>query len=89
MQLTEPLSVQKIKIGPKQIEVSLWDRWDIEIKDDEKSKITIVGIMKEVKEKFGVIVKDIMCGAKLIYAKGLTEVKTAEKPLVSIIEIEV
>ena len=45
--------------------------------------------MKEVKEKFGVIVKDIMCGAKLIYAKGLTEVKTAEKPLVSIIEIEV
>ena len=37
--------------------------------------------MAETKEKFGVVVKDIMCGAKLVFAKGLTDTKTTEKPI--------
>ena len=37
--------------------------------------------MAETKQKFGVVVKDIMCGAKLIFAKGLTDSKTTDKPI--------
>ena len=37
--------------------------------------------MAETKQKFGVVVKDIMCGARLIFAKGLTDSKTADKPI--------
>jgi len=30
-----------------------------------------------------------MCGAKVIYAKGLTDIKTADSPLAKLIEIDV
>ena len=37
--------------------------------------------MSNINEKFGIVVKDVMCGAKVIYAKGLTDSKTTDKSI--------